>query len=263
MLFFCKFVAELIIYKNMKKNLLIIACLSISNLVISQTFVSTSPENKNVILEEFTGIHCGFCPDGHVVAQGIYDQNPGDIVLINIHTGSYATPSAGEPDFRTSFGSLIDDQADVSGYPAGTVNRHQFSVTQGGGTAMSRGDWSAASSQILNQSSYINIAAQSTIYISSRILTVVVETYYTGTSTSPSPNSLNVALLQNNVAGPQSGAANWNPGAIISGPWNPTYNHQHMLRHLLTGQWGENIPVSTGFYTNTYTYNIPNDLNVI
>ena len=34
-----------------------------------------------------------------------------------------------------------------------------------------------------------------------------------------------------------------------------------MLRHLLTGQWGENIPVSSGFYTNTYTYNIPNDLN--
>ena len=34
-----------------------------------------------------------------------------------------------------------------------------------------------------------------------------------------------------------------------------------MLRHLLTGQWGENIPVSSGFYTNTYTYNIPNNLN--
>ena len=245
----------------MKKYLLFILCLGISSKIISQNFVNTSPENKNVVLEEFTGIHCGFCPDGHVKAQDIYNQNPGDVVLINIHTGSYATPSAGEPDFRTPFGDMIDNQAGVSGYPAGTVNRHQFSMSQGGGTAMSRGDWAAASSQILNQSSYINVAAQSTIDISSRVLTVVVEAYYTGSSTSGIANSLNVALLQNNIAGPQSGAANWNPGAIISGPWNPTYNHQHMLRHLITGQWGEPIPVSSGFYTNTFTYTIPNDLN--
>jgi len=245
----------------MKKYLLIILCLGISSVMMSQTFVSTTAENKNVVLEEFTGIHCGFCPDGHVVAQGIYNQNPGDVVLINIHTGSYATPSAGEPDFRTSFGDMIDNQAGVAGYPAGTVNRHQFSMSQGGGTAMSRGDWSSASSQILPQPSYINVAAQSTIDISSRVLTIVVETYYTGTNTSATPNSLNIALLQNNVAGPQSGAANWNPAAIISGPWNPTYNHQHMLRHLITGQWGESIPVSSGFWTNTYTYTIPADLN--
>ena len=241
--------------------LLVISYITISYPILAQTFVSMNPENKNVVLEEFTGIHCGFCPDGHVVAQGIYDQNPGDVVLINIHTGGCATPSAGEPDFRTSFGDNIANQSNLSGYPAGTVNRHLFSMSQNGGTAMSRGDWQSASSQILNQTSYINVAAQSTIDISSRVLTVVVETYYTGASTSSAPNSLNVALLQNNVAGPQSGAANWNPGGIISGPWNPTYNHQHMLRHLLTGQWGENIPVPSGFWTNTYTYTIPSDLN--
>ena len=245
----------------MKRNLLFILCLIMYSVITAQTFVSTTAENKNVVLEEFTGIHCGFCPDGHVVAQGIYNQNPGDVVLMNIHTGSYATPAAGEPDFRTPFGDMIDNQAGVSGYPAGTVNRHQFTMSQGGGTAMSRGDWSSASLQILSQPSYINVAAQSTLDISSRVLTVVVEAYYTGTPTSTGPNSLNVALLQNNVAGPQSGAANWNPGSIIPGPWNPTYNHQHMLRHLLTGQWGESIPISSGLYTNTFTYTIPSDLN--
>ena len=41
---------------------------------IGQTFVSTTPENKNVVLEEFTGIYCGFCPDGHVIGQGIHDR---------------------------------------------------------------------------------------------------------------------------------------------------------------------------------------------
>ncbi|MBE50332.1 MAG: hypothetical protein CMP51_01420 [Flavobacteriales bacterium] len=245
---------------KMKKKLLSLILVT-STILNSQTFVSTNPENKNIVLEEFTGIHCGYCPDGHVVAQNIYDQNPGDVILINIHTGGYATPSAGEPDFRTNFGDDIANQSNLSGYPAGTVNRHQFSMSQSGGTAMSRGDWTNASSQILNQPSYINVAAQSTININTRELTVVVETFYTGTPPSSITNTLNVALLQNNVAGPQSGAANWNPSAIISGPWNPTYNHQHMLRHLLTGQWGENLPNSSGFYTNTYTYSIPNNLN--
>ena len=236
-------------------SILLTFCIS----MIAQTFVSTTPENKNIVLEEFTGIHCGFCPDGHVVAQGIYNQNPSDVVLINIHVGSYAQPSAGEPDFRTPYGSAIDAQAGVAGYPAGTVNRHQFSMSQGGGTAMSRGDWSTAGSQMLSQPSYVNVAAQASIDVTTRELTVVVEGYYTG-STSMT-NNLNVVLLQNNVAGPQSGAANYNPGAIIPGPWNPTYNHQHMLRHMLTGQWGELIQNTTGFYTNTYNYTIPADLN--
>ena len=33
-----------------------------------------------------------------------------------------------------------------------------------------------------------------------------------------------------------------------------------MLRHLLTGQ-AEAIPVSSGFWTDTYTYTIPSNLN--
>ena len=52
---------------------------------VAQNIVGTDPENKNVILEEFTGIHCTYCPQGHQIAQGIQNSNPG-VVLINIHT---------------------------------------------------------------------------------------------------------------------------------------------------------------------------------
>ena len=113
--------------------------------------------------------------------------------IINIHSGSYASPNPGEPDFRTPYGAAIDGQASVAGYPAGTVNRSQFTMSQGGGTAMSRGDWASASSQILAQPSYVNVAAQSSIDVSTRVLTINVEAYYTG-STSMT-NNLNIALL--------------------------------------------------------------------
>ena len=75
----------------MKKNLLIIL-IALPFFAISQTFVSTTPENKNVILEEFTGITCVYCPDGHRIAQDLHDANPNDVFLINIHTGGYASP---------------------------------------------------------------------------------------------------------------------------------------------------------------------------
>ncbi|MBT5858543.1 MAG: Omp28-related outer membrane protein [Flavobacteriales bacterium] len=229
-------------------------------LATAQTNVSTTAENRNVVLEEFTGIHCGYCPDGHVLAQQLHDNNPNDVMLINIHVGSYATPGAGEPDFRTQWGTAIDGQAGVAGYPAGTVNRHLFSgMQQGSGTAMSRGDWATASGQVFQQSSPVNVWSEAIVDMGTNSLIVNVEVYYTGTQTVTS-NSLNVAVLQNNVEGPQSGGSNYNPGAILA---NGNYNHQHMLRHLLTGQWGDQLDtIAQGtLITRTYTWNLPNDIN--
>ena len=110
----------------MMKKLLTFAFALFTTFAFAQNFVSTSPENRKVVLEEFTGIHCTFCPDGHVIGQGLHDANPNNVFLINIHEGGYATPNSGEPDFRTPLGAAIDGQSGLAGYPAGTVNRHNF-----------------------------------------------------------------------------------------------------------------------------------------
>ncbi len=238
----------------MKKKLSILATLLIGLLAttFAQTIVGTDPENKNVVLEEFTGIYCGYCPDGHAIAQAIYNAHPNDVVLLAIHTGSYANPSGGDPDFRTPFGSAIAGQSGLTGYPAGTVNRHLFpGWSQGSGTAMSRGQWTPASNLILDESSYLNVALEATISPATRQLTVLVEVYYTGDSPE-SMNLLNVAIAQNHIFGPQSGGGAGN-----------NYEHMHMLRHLLTGQWGIEINETTegSFYTTTLSYEIPEDYN--
>jgi len=123
----------------------------------AQTFVDTTQQNKNIILEEFTGISCVWCPAGHLIGQQLHDANPNDVFLINIHTGGYANPQGPGTDFNTSFGAAIATQSNLGGYPAGTVNRHQFSMTQNGGSAMSRSDWSSASTQLLSQPSPVNV----------------------------------------------------------------------------------------------------------
>ena len=230
---------------------LLIMTFSVSTL-FAQVIVGTDPENKNVVLEEFTGIHCGFCPDGHAIAQGIQNAHPDDVVLINIHAGAFSVPSGNEPDFRTQWGSAIDGQAGVAGYPAGTVNRHLFpGWSQGNGTAMSRNRWGSASNIVLAEPSYLNVGLNATIVTSTRQLIVEVEVYYTDNSPESS-NLLNVAILQNNILGPQSG-----------GNMGNNYNHMHMLRHLLTGQWGIEITETTtgSLYSQTFAYELPLDYN--
>jgi len=255
----------------MKKLLLLILLLPLTT--FAQIIVDTIPSNKNVILEEFTGIHCVFCPDGHVIAQSIQNTYPDDVFVLNLHTGGYAIPSPGEPDFRIAENDSIATISNLAGYPAGTVNRHQFPMTQGGGTAMSRGDWLGATSEILAQPSYVNIGMLMQYDTSANTLVVDVELYYTDSTPVDgfgfsSINYLNVVLVQDSIAGPQTGGQTYNPGAIINGPWQPTYSHQHMVRKYLTGQFGEAVttmtPVVPGFFVfKRYIFPIPGDINDI
>lgn len=239
----------------MKKTLLNLFLVTIG-FVNAQTFVPTTPQNKKVILEEFTGVNCVYCPQGHAIANAIKNADPNNVFLINIHAGGYANPEAGQPDFRTSFGTAIVNQTGLVGYPAGTVNRTAFAGLQQGAagtTAMSRNNWSSASTATKGQASYVNVAMQASINAQTNLLTVTVESYYTGTSP-VGTNKLNVALLQNNTLGPQTGGGMGN-----------NYNHQHRLVHMLTGQWGTiiNSTATGSFNTQTFTYTIPAAYNGI
>lgn len=236
--------------KQFFTNLLLIGLAPLAT--YGQTIVSTSPENKKAILEEFTGIYCVYCPDGHVIATQILNENPGNAFVINIHQGSFANPSGNAPDFRTQWGNAIAGQSGLTGYPAATVNRHNFPGREqgaAGSTAMNRNFWKSSANQIIATPSYLNMAVEASIDIDTRELTVYVEAYYTGDSPQTT-NFLNVALLQNNTKGPQTGGGQGN-----------NYNHMHRLVDLITGQWGEEISSTTAgtVVTRTYTYTIPED----
>ncbi|MCZ4318082.1 T9SS type A sorting domain-containing protein [Aequorivita viscosa] len=209
-----------------------------------QTIVSTSPENKNVILEEFTGIKCVYCPDGHRIAQGLKSDHPDDVFLINIHAGGFAVPSSGQPDFRTPDGEAIRAHFGVNSYPSGMINRHTFS---GNSPVIGRSAWPSRANIILGESSYLNVAVEASIDVQTRELIVHVEGYYTGNSPE-STNFLTVTLLQNNTKGPQTGGGAGN-----------NYNHMHRLVDIITPTWGDpiNTTTATTFVDRTYTYTIP------
>ena len=67
----------------MKKTFTFLVVLGLAFSASAQTIVSTTAQNKKVVLEEFTGIHCTFCPDGHKRANELKAANAGNVFLVN------------------------------------------------------------------------------------------------------------------------------------------------------------------------------------
>ena len=232
--------------------------------VSAQTIVDTLPRNRNVILEQFNG--CGYCPDAHRVSDSICNLHPNRFFDIRIYTGSYAQYNL--PHFITPWGNALTSISPYSldAYPEGMINRHKFSTANlsysyGNGFYLLRKDWAIRVDSILDMSSPVNIAATVDFNDTTRVMTVYVELYYTGSS-SQNTNYLNVALLQNNIIDSNISFEQWYPEMEIN---DTLYRYMHVLRDLLTGQWGDAIDNTTAgsFISRTYTYLIPDSIGTI
>ena len=230
----------------MKKVIMLFAALCTMGAVMAQTIVSTQVEKRNVLIEEFTGVGCGYCPDGHARANAICDQYSGHAWTINIHAGGYASGSG----YTTPAGDGIHNEflSQIDGYPCGVVNR---------GSVQSRGDWAATAANIRNQDAIVNIGAEGTVDNATRTVTMHIEVYYTGTSTQAT-NYFNVAVVQDNILGEQSNYGNYNPEYIEGN----LYRHMHMLRDLMVGQWGRELNATQGtFFDTTIVFTVPAEIN--
>lgn len=228
----------------------------------AQLPVSTLPQNKKVIIEHFTAINCGYSPHGDMLATQIYTADPTKVVLIQIHNGSYSTPTvAGQPSFTTSYGNIIGTMPGLNmvGWPAAAINRTVMSAysqnTATPGMAQSRTYWASAAGIIKSQSAYCNVALQGTVDVNTRVLSVEAEVYYTANSP-VSTNSLHIVLLEDSIHGPIQNWGFWNLNN-----YNPdsSYNHNNVLRAGLTPSFGLTIPNTTAgtTFSTTASYTIP------
>lgn len=218
------------------------------------TMASMTKENRNAVLEDFTGVRCGYCPDGHQIAANLLLNYPEDMVVLGVNAGGYAAPAAGWANFTNSYGQALVDQSGVAGYPAGTMNRQLFpgkSQDKGTGLAMSRGYWEATAKEVMAEESNVNIGAKAVFDKAKSELSVTYEVYYTGDE-SANENRVNIALLQSGMVAKQSGGGD-------------NYVHKHVMRDFLTGPWGHEVPsektAEGKWYTETVTYDVPADYN--
>jgi hypothetical protein len=241
----------------MKLKLLLILSVGIfTGLSVQAYDVSTEIQKKNILLEVFTGIHCGNCPDGDVVTDNFLTAQPECTYSIDIHSGHYAVPNnANEPDYRIDEGEWIDVElgANNYGYPGGAINRRAYPDYEWSPYVISRSSWIQKGKTVHEEDAPVNLYLKSVFEGNTRELTVTVEGYYTD-NVEQSENFLHVVLIQDNIKGLQGGSSQGN-----------NYNHRHMLRAFLTPVWGDKIetPRKGEYFSRDYTYILPENIKGI
>ena len=230
-------------------------------------FVSTEPQTRGVLIEELTGWGCQYCPAGHKMCDQLAEQYPGKFYSINVHCGNYSEGK--NPEYTTDEGYNLLRTLGIAkgfGFPAGYVNRRYITVQLSSGTTtgygMDRSLFTNLTTKFMAENAEANIAAKSTINKATRELKVDVQVCFTQAPKDESAKNyiINVALVQNNIKGPQSGAATHYPEH-----WDGTnYTHNHMLRALVTGLRGDMIEYQgTGkdnVIKKSYTFPIPENM---
>ncbi|MBR1514932.1 MAG: Omp28-related outer membrane protein [Bacteroidales bacterium] len=227
----------------------LMALLAFSFSLKAQQFVSTEPANRNVIIEEFTGRTCPYCPDGHRISNEILAAHPGQVWSVAYHAQSSLSPTT-YPNLNTSISATLESAFSANSLPSAVVNRSTATILQ-------RNVWANYTNTQLNEAAECNVGGMVVLNPDTRVATITVEVFYTGNS-SADENYLTIAMTQDSILGSQSGGSTYNPEQMIGSQ----YVHMHVFRDMITPTWGEVIsPTTQGtLITRTYTYEVPESI---
>lgn len=203
------------------------------NSVADTTYIETpvaTPQNKIVVIEEFTGVRCPNCPQGHVIINNIKAANPGRVVSLSLHPiNSLGAPySFSVQDFRSQKAqTLFDYLGQIGLEPAAGIDRKLFSGQSN--ILLDKNAWTNYVAQQLSTTPLVNIQLTNTYDSTNSELTVVVELHYTQNVSEQ--NKLTMALTESNVITAQL------DGSVI----DTFYNHKDVMRDFITDIQGDAI----------------------
>ena len=188
---------------------------------------------RTLLIMEFTGNNCKNCPNGAAMVEQIKEDEGADRVISvglhpygDINTNPVPTihPSRGTQDFRTDAATALYDYYKPSGFPSAIFNGLKSSMSG------SIPDWMQRASEALVATAAMSIEASSSYDAESRELTVD----YLIDFGNVIDKKLNVTiwLVENHILGTQT---------MPDGKLNLDYEHNHVLRASLNGDWGEYI----------------------
>jgi hypothetical protein len=193
---------------------------------------------QKVLLEEFTGTWCGYCPDGALRMEDIMTNNPGKAIGASIHDSDPMT---------IALNSYMNTTFDVNGWPSAMINR----IPKSGDpkAPMNRGYWASQTTLRLMDVAKCGLAMTSSVGTDSITVTVHAgfnEALTTGTY------KLVVYVTENDVHGtggtwPQHNYDNTTAGSPLFGLGDPitgAWYHQHVVRKILTANAGDAIAAS-------------------
>ncbi|MBK7148611.1 MAG: Omp28-related outer membrane protein [Bacteroidetes bacterium] len=201
------------------------------NAIEDTTYVESpvqSPEARNVLIEEFTGVRCPNCPQGHVIIANIKAANPGRINSLSLHPiNSLGAPYPFSPlDFRSQDAQdLFDYLGQIGLEPAAGINRKLFAGESK--ILLDKSKWNAKVNDELSVAVPVNIVLESSYDSVLREVTIVTELHYTQASSEQ--HKLTIALTESNLVTPQL------DGATI----DTFYVHKDITRAFVTAKTGD------------------------
>ena len=225
------------IYDNLTSN-----TLQVNVEVLSTKF------NKRVLIEDYTGTWCGYCPR---VAYGIelVKAQSTDAVSVAIHRGSTSSSSGSYDPYNYSAGDL-EDLINLEGYPTAMLNRTTLwnypepnNVSQVTGLASGDADIGLALTPSLNGNT----------------ITLDVQVKFGGQFTSTNAK-LVVYVLEDGLIFDQTNYTSYYGGtSVIS-----NFTHNDVLRASLTDLLGDTIPsseiVADNVYTKSFSVAVPSNV---
>lgn len=215
-------------------------------------FETATSAIQNVLLEDFTGTSCGYCPPGNIIASELQDANPDRVVAVAIHAGSLAVPFGSQypDDFRTTEGEFyLFDQVGQDFLPNGRVNR-----LPDASVVTSPTNWVAQVDDALAEQAKVNLQMSAELVPENGHLNVHVNQQWFQSVTGS--YNLVIMVLESKIVSPQLWY-NHDPKYV------PDYEHNHMLRYTLTGATGvvaTQNPAAGTSSTFSITYNWNNAL---
>lgn len=127
--------------------IIISACEKVDKPYITDSDAYVNPEKK-VLIEDFTGHKCSYCPEAARELEAIHDIYGDQIIGMAIHIGNnFARPNpignSFDYDFRTKWGDELDTDYGITdlGLPKGMINRIGISD---GSHVLAKDEWASA-----------------------------------------------------------------------------------------------------------------------
>ncbi|MFM2386714.1 MAG: hypothetical protein RL660_1471 [Bacteroidota bacterium] len=229
----------------MKKVLITLACAASITTAVAQTTV------RKVVLEDFTGTWCGWCPEGTVVLEGLKTQYPTTFYPVASHNGDALEVPAG---------AAIDNGIGVTGYPNGAIDRYKY--TGNSKISMSRGQWASKTSTRFNMAAIASVSLTD-LATDGTNFTGKINAKFSTAPNGTMPINVQLYILEDSI--PATGnLLQSNYSSSVQGGADPLTNwfHNETLRKAAGPNWGwtgviPNAAVVGTNYTKDFSFTVP------
>ncbi len=197
---------------------------------------------RRVLLEDFTGHRCTFCPEATRTAEKLIKDPPTEygekVVLMTVHAGAannvnpLTSGSKFLSDFRTTQGNAIGTFFSVTFNPQGMVNRREYPLTT---HLKPSTDWGTNIAAIINTPPDADLTITNTYNTGNKNLTCQIKSEFL-TAKSNATYKLCAFLVQDSII-------DWQTDFYANPNDQQFYVHMHVLRDNINGSagspWGD------------------------